>query len=331
MGKLPTNLLAHLLEKVDVSDPSVILGPRMGEDAALVDAGTDEYLVVSSDPITFAAEQLGWYAVHINANDIAATGGTPRWMVLTVILPDGAPAQLAREIMRQTVDACAQINVTLIGGHTEVTRGIDRPIAVGTMIGEVTKGKETLSSGVREGDSIILTKGPAIEGTAILAREYARRLRNAGVAEHAIERAAAFLHTPGISVLADARIALDTAPIHAMHDPTEGGVMTGLREMADASDVGINVEVRTVFEMMSPEAAEICNLLDFNALWLISGGALLVSVKADDAGEVISALRRAEIDAAVIGQAVPRSEGDVLPVFEGDELARVLGGRRLGI
>ena len=207
VGKLPPDLLAQLLEQANVQDPSVILGPRMGEDAALIDGGGENYLVVSSDPITFAAEQLGWYAVHVNANDIAATGGTPRWMAMTVILPDGSLPQLAQDIMRQTVDACAEIGVALVGGHTEVTYGIDRPIAIGTMIGEVQKGKETPTSGVKEGDAIILTKGVGIEGAAILAIEFAERLRAAGVSEETIQRSAGFLHDPGISVVHDAHIA----------------------------------------------------------------------------------------------------------------------------
>lgn len=324
VGKLPPDLLGQLLEQANIGDPSVILGPRMGEDAALIDSGGENYLVVSSDPITFAAEQLGWYAVHVNANDIAATGGTPRWMVMTVILPDGSPPQLAKDIMRQTLDACAEIGVTLVGGHTEVTYGIDRPIAIGTMIGEVARGKQTPTSGVQEGDAIVLSKGVGIEGTAILAIEVADRLRAAGVSDETIRHGADFLHDPGISVVHDSHIALKTVPIHAMHDPTEGGIATALHEMADASDVGLDIDADAMEAMTSPEATEICRALSVDPLGLIAAGGLLLAVAPDDATAVIAALEGASIRATQIGLAVPRPQGVNVPRFARDELARVL-------
>ena len=325
VGKLPPDLLAQLLERTNVSDPSVILGPRMGEDAALIDNGGENYLVVSSDPITFAAEQLGWYAVHVNANDIAATGGTPRWMVMTVILPDGSPPQLAQDIMRQTLDACAEIGATLVGGHTEVTYGLDRPIAIGTMVGEVQKGKETPTSGVQEGDAIILTKGVAIEGTAILAMERADLIRAAGVSDGSIELGAHFLHDPGISVVRDAHVSLRTAPIHAMHDPTEGGIATALHEMADVSNVGMDIDAEAVRAMTPPETVGICRALGVNPVGLISAGALLIAAVPEDSSRIIAALEESSIRAAVIGRAVPRGRGVSIPRFERDELARILG------
>lgn len=324
VGKLPPDLLADLLEQANVTDPSVILGPQMGEDAGLIDNGGENYLVVSSDPITFAAEQLGWYAVHVNANDIAATGGTPRWMVMTIILPDGSPPQLAKDIMRQTLDACAEIAVTLVGGHTEVTYGIDRPIAIGTMIGEVRKGKETPTSGVQEGDAIILTKGVGIEGTAILAIEFAERLHAADVSDETIGRATDFLHDPGISVVRDAYAAIGIALIHAMHDPTEGGVATALHEMADASNLGLDIDADAMEAMTLPETTELSRALDINPLGLISAGALLITTAPEDAAAVVAALEGASIPATQIGRAVPRSQGVNVPRFARDELARVL-------
>ena len=326
VGKLPPDLLAQLLEQADIENPEVILGPRMGEDAALIDNGGENYLVVSSDPITFAAEQLGWYAVHVNANDIAATGGAPRWMVMTVILPDRSPPQLARDIMRQTLGACAEIGVSLVGGHTEVTNGIDRPIAIGTMLGDVRKGKETPTSGVQEGDAIILTKGVGIEGTAILAAERADQLRAARVSDETIRRAAGFLYDPGISVVRDAHVTLEAASIHAMHDPTEGGIGTALHEMADASNLGLDIDADAMEAMTSPETAELCRALDIDPLGVISAGALLIAVATEDAAGVLSALEGASIRAIQIGHAVARSQGVSVPRFSRDELARILEG-----
>ena len=340
VGKLPPELLAQLLAQAPASDPSVLIGARIGEDAALIDTGGENYLVVTSDPVTFATEELGRYAVHVNANDIAAMGGAPRWLMMTLILPDGSPSTLAQGIMLQTIDACAEIGVTLIGGHTEVTRGIDRPIAVGTMIGEVLKGAETPSSAMRPGNAIVLTGGVGIEGTAILAREAAGRLRSAGVSDDAIRRAANLLHNPGISVVRHAAIATQAAQIHAMHDPTEGGVATALHEMADASGVGLLIDSAALIDMTLPETAAICRALtpqtadspphsgesrnpspdtqtsppDSNSdpidpLGLIASGALLICTRSDRAATVVATLEQEGIRASVIGHATERADG----------------------
>ncbi len=345
VGKLPPELLAELLGQVTATDPSVIVGTRVGEDAAVIDPGGDDYLIVSSDPITFTSEDMGWYAVHINANDIAATGGVPRWLVATVLLSEGASPRLPQDIMRQTLDACAEIGVTLIGGHTEVTRGLDRPIVVGTMLGQVRKGGEILSSGMQEGDSIILTKGIGIEGTAILARERWDELLAAGVLPEMIEGASGFLRDPGISIVRDAAIITRAATIHAMHDPTEGGVATALHEMADASGVGVDLDESAIQEMILPETAEICvavgvHIDDIQPLGLIASGALIAAVAPEDADKVVTALQEEGIRASVIGRATSRDEGArildstpdgaistrPLPRYDQDELARALGG-----
>ena len=343
-GKLPPGVLARLLKGIPAGDASVIVGARPGEDGALIDAGGDRYLIAASDPVTFATEDIGWYAVHVNANDIAVMGGSPLWFLSTILLPEGTREDAVERIFGQVVDACASLGVTLVGGHTEVTMGLDRPIAVGALIGEVPKGREVLTSGVQEGDAIILTKGVGIEGTAILAREARDRLLAAGVSPETISRAYGLLHDPGISVVRDAAIVTRSATVHAMHDPTEGGVATALHEMADASGVGIEIDESTIAAMTLQETVEICvavgaHVDDVELLGLISSGALLAAVARDDADKVIGALRDADIRASVIGRATPRDEGArvlvstpdggistrPLPRYDQDELARVLG------
>ncbi|MBI4306540.1 MAG: hydrogenase expression/formation protein, partial [Chloroflexi bacterium] len=219
-GKLPAGMLARLLSKIP-RDPRVIVGPGIGEDAAVIEFRPSN-LIAKTDPITFASELIGWYALQVNANDVAASGGTPRWFLATVLLPDGAAPELAERIFEQIQDAAGKLNVALIGGHTEITIGIDRPIVVGVMLGEVGPGAHVSTSGARPGDRLILTKGIAIEGTAVLARERADQLRRNGVSAEAIDRAARYLHEPGISVVRDAAIAMSAGDVHAMHDPTEG-------------------------------------------------------------------------------------------------------------
>ena len=330
-GKLPLELLSELLDKVDVSDPRVYLGPKVGEDAALLDFG-DRYLVAKTDPITFATDLIGWYLVQVNANDIAVMGATPRWLMATLLLPEGTPQQAVEHIFDQLLEACDTLSITLVGGHTEVAYDLPRPIAIGAMLGEVAKDRVVLTSGAKPGDSIVLTKGVAIEGTALLAREASEALRAAGVKLDLIERSKDLLLKPGISVVRDATIACDTVEVHAMHDPTEGGLATGLMEMAMAANVGLTVEAELIPTL--PECETVSAALGLNPLGLIASGALLAAVAPGDAPRLIEALAHEGIPAHEIGRITPRDEGlkirdsdgvRDLPTFERDELARFFG------
>ena len=327
-GKLPLDLLGSLLGEIDISDPRVVLGPKPGEDAAMIDFG-DHYLVAKTDPITFATDLIGWYTVNVNANDLAVMGATPRWLLATLLLPDGTRESKVAEIFQQLRDACSELSVTLIGGHTEVTYGLDRPIAVGAMLGEVDKDKAVLSSGVRPGDSLILTKGVAVEGTSILAREAANELSEKGIDAETLNRAAKFLFDPGISVLKDARIVSEAGEIHAMHDPTEGGLSGGLYELAAASGVGFDIDADSI--PILPECRRFCEALGLDSLGLIASGSLLAAVAPTSADAILRALSQEGIDAGVIGVAnkkveeiVLRSSSDAseFPRFRRDELAR---------
>ena len=233
------------------------------------------------------------------------------------------------EAFDQLGRACADLGVTLVGGHTEITYGLSRPLAVGAMLGEVEKGREVLTSGARPGDSIVLTKGIAIEGAAVLARESAPDLRSAGVEQQVIDRAADFLFSPGISVAVDARLALQAADVHAMHDPTEGGLATGLLELATAAGVGLAVDLDRI--PVLDECRTICRALDLDPIGLIASGALLAAVSPGDVPRLVEALAAEGIEAAEIGRVTPPQDGlklrvdgedQALPAFERDELAR---------
>ena len=168
LGKLPPTLLAQLLAQAPIFDDRVLLKPGIGLDCAVIELG-DTLLVFKSDPITFATDEIGWYLVQVNSNDIATMGATPRWLLVTMLLPEGkTTADLANKINQQLVAACQEKGISLIGGHTEVTYGLDRPILVGTLIGEVTRERLVTPQGINVGDHILLTKGIPIEATAIL-------------------------------------------------------------------------------------------------------------------------------------------------------------------
>lgn len=330
VGKLPMDLLGELLARYSQGDERLVVGPRIGEDAAVIDMG-ERYLVAKSDPITFVTDEIGWYVVHVNVNDLACMGATPRWFLLTLLLPDRrTPASLAEEIMSQVAETCQELGIVLCGGHTEITHGLQRPLAIGFLLGEVEKADLVRTSGAQVGDELILTKGIAIEGTAILAREARDRLAGL-VDDELLDRGRRFLHDPGISVLHDARIAARAGRVHAMHDPTEGGLATGLWELAHAAGKGIVVELDKVH--LFDETASFCRALDLDPLGLIASGALLLAVDVGDSKRVVSALTGQGIDAAVIGRVIDgpvmvqalENEGlRKLPVFEQDELTRVL-------
>ena len=328
LGKLTPDTLEGLLSRVTIEDPRVILGPKVGEDAALLDFG-EEVLVAKTDPITFATDLIGWYAVQVNANDVACAGARPRWFMATLLLPQRMDEGDVAEIFRQITDACGSLGVALVGGHTEVTQGIERPIIVGCMLGVAPKGRALTTGGAQVGDYVILTKGVSLEGSALLAREEGEALREGGMDPAMIEAAAGLLFEPGISVVKDARIAREVAEVHSLHDPTEGGLASGLQEVAAAAGVGMVVDRERI--PFLPQCVEICKVLRLDPLGLLASGSLIITLAPEEAPQVISALEREGIEAWPIGRVTPPEEGIMLrsggglspmPTFERDELAR---------
>ena len=177
-GKLSAKQLRELLTPLQRVDPRVIIGPQLGEDATVLDFGS-KYLVVTTDPVTFATDRIGWYVVHVNANDIAVMGATPRWFFTTLLLPEqGTTFAMVDSIMTEIRQTCDESGISVSGGHTEITTGLQRPIIVGQMIGEVDKKDLIRKTSLQVGDKILLTQGLAIEGTALLAREKRELLQN---------------------------------------------------------------------------------------------------------------------------------------------------------
>jgi hydrogenase expression/formation protein HypE len=301
-GKLPPALLAELLAQHASSDPRLLIGPGVGTDAAVIDMG-DRLLIAKADPITFATEAIGYYAVTVNANDIACMGGTPRWFLATLLLPEHATTEtLVRDIFGQIRQACEELQITLVGGHTEVTVGLERPILSGHMLGEVAHDQLITSAGAQVGDAILLTKGFPVEGIAIIARECASQLQARGDSRRDISRWQQFLFTPGISVVKDAAILRQSVAVHAMHDPTEGGVATALWELAQASGVGLHIAADHL--PLLSEGALLCQTFGLDPLGTIASGALLAAVPASQAEEAIAACTAAGIACSCIGTVV---------------------------
>lgn len=329
IGKLPAEHLARLLEQHARPDPRLIVGARVGEDAAVIDMG-DRYLVAKTDPITFATDEIGWYVVNVNANDVACAGATPRWFLATLLLPEArTDVGLVESIFEQMAGACQGLDVTLVGGHTEITYGLDRPVVVGHMLGEVAPDRFVTTSGARAGDDLILTKGVAVEATAIIAREKADELRGVFDADY-LARCRDFLHNPGISVVRDAGVAQAAGRVHAMHDPTEGGLATGLWEMAGAAGVGLEIDEAAI--PILPETGALCARFGLDPLGVIASGALLIACPPTETGAILAGLQAAGVPAARLGRAVQPDRGCTLlgpeggrplPTFPRDEIARL--------
>lgn len=329
VGKLPVDILERLLKLYSSTRHGVVVGPSIGEDAAAIDRG-DSYLLLKTDPITFVTEDIGTYTLFINANDIATMGGVPKWFLATILLPEKQTTEdLVELIFHQLSSACKKLDVSFCGGHTEITVGINRPIVIGMMIGEVEKNNLLTTKGARAGDDIILTKAIAIEGTSIIARERGDAL--IGVfGERFVNACRRFTEVPGISVLRDAQIATAHGEIHSMHDPTEGGLATGLFEIATAADVGLIVEEECI--PVSPECQTLCRHYGLDPLGLIASGSLLIAINSHDTAKVLDALSNNGIPAAKIGKFLPKEHGlkikkhkEVLelPVFKRDEITKI--------
>lgn len=333
-GKIPTEVLVrNVFRYKGVGDGSVILGSSVGEDAALVSLGKN-VLVLTTDPVTGTASDIGWLAVHINANDVACRGARPRWFLCDLLLPERANVALVNSIMKQVDKAAKQVGVAVVGGHTEVTPGLKRPIVVGYMVGIVPRGRYVTSNGARPGDDIILTKTVGIEGTAVLATDFAHRLRSK-IGSKSLERARKLRRLLG--VVDDARIAVRAGGVKAMHDPTEGGLLQGVWELAEASGVGFLIRESRI--AIRPETKQICYALRVNPLRLMSSGCLLVAADKRKSSVILRSLKKNGIHAAIIGTITPRKKGRKLitrddkmrdiRASERDELYRVIESYRI--
>jgi hydrogenase maturation factor len=323
----------------------LLLGPGVGLDCAVLEFGED-LLVLKTDPITFATDMIGWYGVQVCANDIATSGGLPQWMMVSLLMPeDRTTPELIEDIFIQLNTACTEIGVTIVGGHTEITNGLDRPILVGTMIGTVQRDKLVTPQGAKPRDHILLTKGVPIEATAILAREFPDRLlegkqpnsnnrstnRSVSISPEELIEAQNFIYSPGISVLQDAQIAVKAGKVHAMHDPTEGGLYTALWEMAEACNCSISVDISKV--SIHPISERVCQIFDLDPFGSIASGALLLCTPPTEVAKIINDFENEKILCVEIGKILESSEapevlesnlpGRSIPRPDRDEIAKV--------
>ncbi|MDX2445742.1 MAG: HAD-IA family hydrolase [Desulfobacterales bacterium] len=327
-GKLPQDLLDTFLNEFEFSDPSVLNWPGIGEDTAAINISEEEAIVITSDPITFATDGIGEYAVLVNANDIVTSGGTPRWFLSTLLFPVNTTASEIRSVMAELASVCKRCNISLCGGHTEITDGVSRTIINGMMIGSVRRDHFLDKKDMRPGDQIILTKGVAIEGTALIAREFGQQLIDRGINKGIIERAQSFISR--ISVLEEGKIAADIDGVKALHDITEGGIATALEEFSIAGGFGIQIQMGQI--PILPETIAVCTPFNIDPLGLIGSGSLLICCRPESSKLLQDELSTADIEAALIGSVIDAEPGIMAmvdqenvdwPHFDVDEITRL--------
>lgn len=327
-GKLPKDfLLKYIYPRCGAFDKDLIVGPIWGVDAAVIKMG-DKYLIVTSDPITAASKYIGWLAVNIVTNDIAVMGGSPRWMTITYLLRKRISEEEIDNIAKQVDEAAKLLNVSVIGGHSEITSYLENNIVIGNAIGIADR--YYLSANAQVGDLILLTKGAAIEGTAVLSMEFEDKLLSSGISEELVIKAKNYIKE--ISVLKETSLLIRKYGdlISAMHDPTEGGILSALHEVADSSGVGLEADLSRIH--IREETKVITKSLNVDPLALLSSGALLATVKPDVIDEVLDSLRKLGIWADVIGEIKNKKYGKFgiinnkkvpLPYPERDEIWKV--------
>jgi hydrogenase expression/formation protein HypE len=299
-GKASPDILEQLVYgRLGVWDASVLVGPSYGEDAAIIRVAPGLVLVIHSDPITAASRHAGWLAVNVASNDVAVRGARPRWLLSTILLPQGG-WRLLEGITAEIHEAARGLGVMVVGGHTEASPGLENPIIVATASGVAREGSVVTTSGVKPGDLIVMTKTAAVEGTAIMASDYEEELLARGVPREVVRRASEFIWR--VSVVREALALAEEGLVDAMHDPTEGGILGGVAEMAYAS--GVRVRVYEDRIPLAGETVTLARALGVDPLRLISSGSLLAAVPRRLLERALRLLESLGVEASVIGEAL---------------------------
>jgi hydrogenase maturation factor len=296
VGKVPENVLKRsVMKQLHYKRDEVVLGPGVGEDCAALQLAPDEILVMSTDPITGTTKDIGSLAIQITANDLASAGAEPIGVMLTILLPDGTREIALKRIMEQMEQACAQVHMQILGGHTEVTGAVTQPLVNVAGVGKTKRNQLVTTAGARPGMDVVITKWIGLEGTSILAKEKEAELKGYFPSEF-VEAAKGF--DAYLSVVPEAAVAVKTG-VGAMHDVTEGGIFGALWEMAEASDVGMEIDLKKI--PIRQETIEVCEFFNINPYGLISSGSMLMA--AEDGNALVQALAAENIPAVVVGKA----------------------------
>lgn len=309
IGKVPENVLKRsIIKQIKTKREEILVGAGVGEDCAVIELEPDEVFVTSTDPITGTTHDIGALSVNVTANDIASSGAEVIGVMLSVLLPEGTQEEDLKDMMQQVESACSSLNIQTIGGHTEITKAVNQPIITVTGFGKVKKDKIITTSGAKVGDDVVVTKWIALEGTSIIAKEKEEMLAKR-FAPSFVDTAKSFSNY--LSVIPEAAVAARLGAT-AMHDVTEGGIFGALWEVAQASKVGLNIDLKAI--PVKQETIEICEVFGLNPYELISSGSMLITVP--NGYDLVRELKNSGISAAVIGKV---TEGNDRLIINEDE------------
>lgn len=305
IGKVPENVLKRsILKQIKTKRPEVLVGAGVGEDCAAISLEADEVMVLSTDPITGTTQDIGRWAVMISANDIASSGAEVIGMLVCAMLPPDITEQEIREVMQEIETACGELQIQVVGGHTEITDAVTRPILTITGIGKVKKERLLATKGATPGQDVVVTKWIGLEGTSILAKEREEELLKK-FPRHMIDEAKTYEQL--LSVVPEAATAMKSN-VSAMHDITEGGVFGALWELAESAGVGLTIDLKKL--PIKQATVEICNYFDINPYELMSSGSMLIA--ADNGYDLVRELEREHIHAAVVGKVTDSNDRIIL-------------------
>lgn len=309
IGKVPESVLKRsVLKQIKVHRPEVILGASVGEDCAAIRVDDGDVMVLSTDPITGTAEDIGKLAVHVTANDLASSGAQPIGVMVTILLPDDTEEAVLRSIMVQIQEHCEEMNMQVLGGHTEVTNVVSQPLVSITGVGKARADRLISTAGIKPGMDIVMTKWIGLEGTSILAKDRQQELL-ARYPQKMIDTAKEFDRY--LSVVKEGMIGAEYG-VASMHDVTEGGIFGALWEIAEASDVGLEIDLMAI--PVRQETIEVCEFFDINPYQLISSGSMLMATT--DGNGLVAELKKHDVQAAVIGKA---TKGNDRVLLHGEE------------
>lgn len=323
IGKLPTELLEEkILSKIQPKREDILVGAGIGEDCSAIDFG-EEVCVLSTDPITGAAKGIGKLAIHISCNDVASNGVEPIGILLTILAPESASLEDIAQVIQEAKETASQLNVEIIGGHTEVSGAVNKMILSTTCIGKGKKEAMVTSHGARPGDDVFMTKWVGLEGTAILAQDKEEELKQI-LSQDQLEEAKGYMDY--LSVVPEGIMA-GQAGATAMHDATEGGLLGAVWELAAASGVGIEIQEDCI--PLRDVTKRICEYYKINPLGLISSGVMLITTNQPE--KLVSSLKKKNIPITKIGKVIQGpstliKNGQRLPLAppESDELFKVI-------
>ncbi len=295
-GKLDSRLLERIVfDNIKLRRDEVITRPGIGEDCAVLDYG-DYECVMSTDPITAAIDEIGRLSVHISCNDIASNGVEPVGIMLAVLLPEGTTEEQIDTMMKQAGQASEELNVEIIGGHTEITPVVKQPVIISTAVGRGPKNGSQSAENMKPGDYIMITKKAGMEGTGVIASDMEDELKGF-LTQDEIDEAKAMLDS--VSVVPEGVIAGKTGT-HGMHDVTEGGILGAVWEMCDISGLGAEVWADDI--PVAEVTRKICDHFDVDVLRLISSGAMVICVPEDKKEQMEKAMEDAGVPSTYIGR-----------------------------